>query len=68
MRVPCQGGCGKTVDLTAADAHKLYIAVRRPNCHEAEIDACSPECTMKAGMELLASLVPNTGDKPITAT
>jgi len=58
MKVPCQGGCGKVVDLQAADAYKLYIAARRPNFHEAEIDACGPECAAKAGHAVLDSLVP----------
>lgn len=62
MKVPCQGGCGKVVDLGAADAHKLYIAARRPNFHEAEIDACGPVCAAKAGHAVLDSLVPTDDD------
>lgn len=66
MKVPCQAGCGKLVDLEAADAVKVYVAVRRPNFHEVEIDACSPVCARKVALLALDGLVP-PADAPAPA-
>lgn len=61
-------GCTNTIVAGSATHHVLYIAIRRPNYTEAQLDYCSAAHLQQGGHQILDELsVPETPAPTSTA-